>query len=90
MDADTEEGLKLARAAVAYDAEDPISLRAAAWAEVFLAREHETALSLIDRSLVLDPNLAMAYGFRAWTKIWGELVEESLEDLERALRLKSI
>ena len=29
----------------------------------------------------------MAYGFRAWTKIWGERVDESLEDLERALRL---
>ncbi len=84
---DTEEGLRLAAAAVAADPEDPAALRVAGWCRVILAREHDAALALIDKSLALDPNSAMAWGFRGWANAWAEHVEEAKADFERAIRL---
>ena len=84
---ETAEGLRLAAATVAADSGDPTALRIGGFSRIILAREYEAALVLIDKSLALDPNSAMSWGFRGWTKIWTEQVDESKDGVSRRLCL---
>jgi adenylate cyclase len=72
--AEVEAGIQLAREALADHHDDPTTLSRAGTAVAFLARDFETALAAIDRALVLNPNLASAYGnsglIRAWVGDW--------------------
>jgi tetratricopeptide (TPR) repeat protein len=51
------------------------------------AVELDDGAALIDRALQLNPNLAMAWLFSGWVKVWLGESEVAIEHLARAMRL---
>lgn len=68
--ADCAEGARLARLALERDAGDPAVLMMAGHTLAFLAQDYDTALDLLDRSLVLNPNSAAAYERSGWVRCY--------------------
>lgn len=68
--ADAAAGLRLAEAALARTAEDPSVLMLAAYSLAFLGRQYDRAVSLLDRSLALNPNSASAYERSGWVRCY--------------------
>ena len=83
---DRAEGLRLAQSALASDPEDATALRAAGWTKV-LVRDHDAALKLIDKSLEVDANSALAWGLRGWINLWYDRTKTAKTDFETAVRL---
>ena len=85
--AEVEEGIRMARQALAATRDHPEVLRMAGHALAFLAGEHETGLAAIDRAIELNPNYAFAYAHRALVLNWLNRPDEAIVAAERALRL---
>jgi adenylate cyclase len=85
-----EAGIRLAREAIADHGDDPVVLRCAAHALAYLAREHDTAIALIDRALGLHPHSAEVHHSAGW--VWnfaGDGLKAS-GHFERAMRLSPL
>jgi tetratricopeptide (TPR) repeat protein len=67
--------------------DDPLALCTAGVALYFVARNQKDAEALIERALALNPNLAWAWLFSAWVKLWTGEPETAIERLHRSLRL---
>ena len=78
---------RLARLAAELGRDDAIALCTAGVALEFVVGEPEEGEALIQRSLVLNPNLAWAWLFGGWIKVWVGEPEEAIERIRRALRL---
>nr|WP_249159156.1 winged helix-turn-helix domain-containing tetratricopeptide repeat protein [Bradyrhizobium tropiciagri] len=78
---------KLAQRAVELGKDDAIALSAAGNALAFVAGELEVGAGLVDRALALNSNLAEAWNFGGWIKIWLGEPEAAIERFARALRL---
>jgi hypothetical protein len=61
---------RLAQRAVELGKDDAIALAASGWALAYVVRDLEVGAGLIDRALVLNSNLAEAWYFGGWAKIW--------------------
>ena len=81
---------RLARRAVELGKDDAIALAASGWALAYVARDLEAGAALIDRALVLNSNLAEAWSFGGWAKIWLGEPEAALERFARAMRLSPL
>ncbi|MFM9939767.1 MAG: winged helix-turn-helix domain-containing protein [Hyphomicrobiaceae bacterium] len=86
-DRDFQEADTLAQRAIEADAMDPVALRSAAFVAVLTRRDYETALDLIGRSLAIDQNSALTWGYRGWIGIWSGDQETAINDFDKALRL---
>ena len=84
---DFREADELSQRAFEADPVDPVVLRSTALIAVMVRRDYETALDLIDRSLAVDQNGALAWGYRGWTNVWAGKQDEAITDFDRALRL---
>jgi adenylate cyclase len=62
---EVEEGVRLARQALAGARDDPQVLELAGAVLATLADENETGLTAIDQAIVLNPNLSLAFSHRA-------------------------
>lgn len=78
------EGIAMARQALALALNDSDVLDAAGSALAFLAGENETALAAINRAIVLNPNLAIAFGHRAAILAWLNRPDEAICAAEQA------
>jgi adenylate cyclase len=80
-----ERGIQLAREAWADHRDDPTTLSRAGTALAYLARDFEAALAAIDRSLMLNPSSALAYGnsgmIRSWVGDWRTAVDHIHKDI---------
>jgi adenylate cyclase len=85
--AEIEEGIRMARQALAATRDHPEVLRLAGLALASLAGEHETGLAAIDRAIELNPNYAIAYAQRALVLNWLNRPDEAMVAAERAIRL---
>jgi len=84
-------GTDHAEKALHFDDNDPTVLWAAGFAFAYLDRQLERGLTLIQRSLTLNPNCALAYTARSWTRGWLGLSDaQRVADAERAIRLSPI
>ena len=81
------EQMRLARAALDSDPNDPEIVACVARTIAFLGRDDETALQLADRATELCPNLALAWNHRGWVNMNCGRPAEALVSLERALSL---
>jgi TolB-like protein/class 3 adenylate cyclase len=81
---------RLARRAVELGNDDAIALAASGWAVAYVVHDLEAGASLIDRALVLNSNLAEAWSFGGWAKIWLGEPEAALERFARAMRLSPL
>jgi TolB-like protein/Flp pilus assembly protein TadD len=77
----------LARKAAHLGRNDPIALSAAGIALGFVVGELEEGDELIERALGLDPNLAPAWLFSGWVKIYMGEPEIAIKRIEQAMRL---
>jgi tetratricopeptide (TPR) repeat protein len=84
---EAKEAGQLARMAARLGKDDPLAL---CWAGHTLAHvlgELEAGAALIDQALVLDPNLATAWHFSGWVKLYLGQLETAIGHLAHAMRL---
>jgi TolB-like protein/class 3 adenylate cyclase len=84
------ETARLARAAADFGKSDAFALLRAGQAFASVVQDLETGAGMIDRALVLNPNLTAAWIWSGWVKIWRGEPEESIECLARAMRLSPL
>jgi TolB-like protein len=81
---------RLAQRAVELGKDDAIALAASGWALAFVVLDLEVGAALIDRALVLNSNLAVAWNCGGWVKIWLGEPESAIERFARAMRLSPL
>jgi TolB-like protein len=84
------EGTRLARQAVELDKGDAVALARSGHALSYLAGDVQGGVALLDRALVLNPNLAAAWFLGAFLKLSGGETDAAVEYLTRAMRLSPL
>ena len=75
---DVEEGIRMARQAIAVGGDDPWVLDLAGLALSTLAGDNDAAISALDRAIVLNPNFALGFGHRALILAYLNRPEEAI------------
>ena len=84
------EATRLAQRAVELGKDDAFALAAGGHALVYVVRDLEVGAALIDRALVLNSNLAVAWLCGGWVKNWLGEPEAAIERFARAMRLSPL
>jgi adenylate cyclase len=84
---EVEEGIRLARQALAAARDDPEVLELAGNVHAQLADENETALGAIEQAISLNPNLALAFAHRALVLNRLGRHDEAIIAAQQAMRL---
>jgi hypothetical protein len=84
---ETAEAERLARLAAEFGKDDAVALSTAGIALAFVVGNLDDGSALIDRALVLNPNLAWAWAWGSWVKIWLGEPDGATERAARAVRL---
>jgi adenylate cyclase len=84
---EVRETVRLARRAVDLGKDDAVALLSAGWALASVAGDLATGAALIDRALVLNPNLATAWHCSGWMRVLLGEPEIAIEHSTRAMRL---
>ena len=87
---DFREALDLAQRALQADPGDPVALRCAGFAIFLLDSDYEAALNLMDRSLAIDSNSAVAWAWRGWINNYAGKPEIATTEFGKAMRLSPI
>jgi adenylate cyclase len=87
---DSRVAVRMAREVLAEARDDPTSLRFAAQVLAYSARDYETALSAIERSLYLNPNSAQGYTGSGWVNTYDARPLVAIDHFHRAMRLSPI
>jgi adenylate cyclase len=85
-----EEGIRLAREALADAQDDPATLRCAGQAVVWLAQERQLGWAALDRALTLNPNSAQVLGSAGWVLNYLGGANRAVEMFQRAIRLSPL
>jgi len=67
-----------------------MALASCSWTLAFLARDLDVAVGLIDRALALNPNLALAWYFSGWLRIYLGKPDVAIEHFAHAVRLSPL
>jgi TolB-like protein/class 3 adenylate cyclase len=78
---------RLARRAADLGKDDALALCTAGIALAYVVGDLDDGAAFTDRALVLNPNLAWAWLFSGWVKVWRGEPEVAIERVGRALRL---
>jgi TolB-like protein len=89
-DQDVVETARLVRRAVALGRDDALSLCFAGFALAYVVGELNDGIAFIDEACALNPNLASAWYFRGWTRIWNGEPEKAIEHTGYAMRLSPL
>jgi adenylate cyclase len=81
---------RLAQRAVELGKDDAIALAASGYALAYVVRDLGLGAALIDRALVLNSNLAEAWYWCGWVRIYLGAPEPALERFARAMRLSPV
>src|SRR5262249_31380272 len=84
------EGTRLARHAVEFGQNDAVALATGAHALAHLARDLDSSIALLDRALMLDPNLAFGWYLGGYVRIWRGQPDEAVDRIGRAMRLNPL
>lgn len=87
---ETAEGIRLARRAAEYGRDDTVALTRSGHALLHLAGEIDTGIALLDRALVLNPNLASAWSLGAYARMWDGDIDGALARFAQAMRLSPL
>jgi len=82
-----EEAAALAKQAARLGKDDPVALGAAGMALAYVVGDLESGDAYIERALSLNPNLAWAWLFSGWTKVWMDEHVTALDRIQHAMRL---
>src|SRR5713101_5924060 len=89
-EAEIAQAVLLARQAIGAGRDEPDALSMAGSTISFLAGEHSTAVSAIDRALALNPNSALAWSVRGWVLGWQNQPDSAIEAHQQAIRLSPL
>jgi TolB-like protein/Flp pilus assembly protein TadD len=89
-EAESAEGVRLARASVAADREDPTVLANAGCVLLLVDGDVDTAGRLLDRAVALNPNSAIACGYSGIVRVWAGDYGIAIERCARAMRLSPL
>jgi adenylate cyclase len=89
-DQEMAEAERLARRALELSRKDPRVLAGAGYTLAYVCGHLEEGVGLIDQGVDLDPNYAIAWTWRAYTKMWLGVRKSVIDDYERALRLNPL
>jgi TolB-like protein/Flp pilus assembly protein TadD len=84
---ESTEAERMARRAVELGKDDAAALTAAGMALAYVADDLDEGGALIDQALVLNPNLALAWLYSGYVKVWLGEPEAGIESITRAMRL---
>jgi adenylate cyclase len=84
------EGARLARQAAELGKNDAVALSRGGFALAYIAGNLDDGATFIDRALVLNPNLAAAWYFSGWVRVWLSEPELSIAHLKLAMRLSPL
>jgi TolB-like protein len=84
------EGARLARRAVELGKDDAVALTRSGHALGHLAGDLEGGIALLDRALLLNPNLASAWFLGGFLRVWHGQPESAIEHFAHAMRLSPL
>jgi len=84
------EAVRLARRAVTAGVDDPIALLLGGGGLGYFARELDNGIAHVDRAILLNPNLALAWSVSGWLHMYRGDHSDAIERLERAIRLSPL
>jgi adenylate cyclase len=87
---DIRVAVRMAREVLAEARDDPTSLRFAAQVIAYSAKDYETALGVIERSLLLNPNSAQGYTGSGWVNAHSSRPLVAIEHFHKAMRLSPV
>ena len=87
---ETAETARLARRAAELGWDDAVALAWGGFALAYVVHDVEVGTALIDRALLLNPNLAEAWHFGGWVRIYLGEPEVAIEHLAHAMRLSPL
>jgi adenylate cyclase len=87
---DVRVAVRMAREVLAEAWDDPTSLRFGAQVIAYSARDYDTALDVIARSLMLNPNSAQGYTGSGWVNAHSSRPHVAIEHFHRAMRLSPV
>jgi adenylate cyclase len=87
---DIRVAVRMAREVLAEAGDDPTSLRFAAQVIAYSAKDYETALGVIERSLLLNPNSAQGYTGGGWVNAHSSRPLVAIEHFHKAMRLSPV
>ncbi len=87
---EVEEGIAMARQAIAAAGDDPWVLDFAGLALAQLAGDNDAALSAFDGAIALNPNFAIAFGHRAVVLAYLNRPDEAIRSAHQAIRLSPL
>ncbi len=90
LEREIAEGTRLARRAVELGQDDAVALAASAHALTHLVRDFDSSIALLDRALVLDPNLAAGWYLGGFVRIWRGELDDAIEWIARGMRLSPL
>ncbi len=84
------EGIRLARRAVELGRDDAVALTRSGHALGHLVGDLDGGIALLDRALVLNPNLASAWFLGGFLRVWHGEHDGAIEHFSRAMRLSPL
>ena len=84
------EGTRLARRAVELGRDDAAALARGGHALAYFTGDFDGGIALLDRALLLEPNLAAAWFLSGFLRIWCGEPDEAIERLAHAMRLNPL
>ena len=90
LEREIAEGTRLARRAVELGQDDAVALAASAHALTHLVRDFDSSIALLDRALVLDPNLATGWYLGGFVRIWRGELDDAIERIAHGMRLSPL
>jgi TolB-like protein len=87
---ETAEGTRLAQRAVELGKNDAVALTRGGHALGHLAGDLDGGIALLDRALLLNPNLAAAWFLGGFLRTWNGEPDGAIEYFERAIRLSPL
>jgi adenylate cyclase len=87
---DVRVAIRMAREVLTEARDDPTSLRFGAQVLAYSAKDYETALGAIDRSLYLNPNSAQGYTGGGWVNAHSSRPLVAIDYFHRSMRLSPV
>jgi TolB-like protein len=84
------EGVRLARRAVELGRDDAVALTRSGHALGHLAGDLDVGIALLDRAVMLNPNLAAAWFLGGFLRVWHGEADNAIGHFERAMRLSPL
>ena len=87
---ETAEGARLAKRAIELGKDDAVALSRGGHALAWFVRDLDVAAACLDRALVLNPNLAVAWHLSGWIRAYRGELDLAIEHHTRGIRLSPL